>query len=114
MDTLDYNTSLTTVIIVLVALAAVVLLYRFFYRDRATDGTDQRNWVNDTNYNVATSDSEAEAIAQASPSEAQHIVDVNKEEGPYPPSEQEFETLNEKVDGRDHDTESVKRDLRQP
>lgn len=114
METPNFNTSLTTVLLVVAGIAVVVLLYRYFYRQRDTGGTDQRNWVNDSNYNVATSESEAEAIAGATPAEAQHIVDVNKAEGPYPPSEQEFEALEDKVSDDPHDSESVREQLRKP
>lgn len=106
------NLSLTTVLLVVAGIALVAVLYRFFYRERDTGGTDQRNWVNDSNYNVATSDSESEAIEGASPAEAKHMVDVNKDEGPYPPSDEEFHAIEKKVDGSPHDSGTVKERLR--
>lgn len=112
METFNYNTSLTTVLLILAGLAVVALLYRFFYRARDTGGTDQRNWVNDSNYNVATSESEAEAIAGATPAEAGHMVEVNKAEGPYPPSEEEFENLERKISDEPHDTKTVREQLK--
>ena len=114
MDTLDYDTPLTTVMLVIAGLVAVALLYRFFYRQRDTGGTDQRNWVNDSNYNIAASESEAEALAGATPKEARHMVEVDKAEGPYPPSEGEFEQLERKLSDEPHDTESVRERLRKP
>lgn len=106
------NLSLTTLLLILAGIALVVFLYRFFYRERDTGGTDQRNWVNDSNYDIAASESEAEAIAGATPNEAQHIVDVNHQEGPYPPSDEEFHAIEKKVDNSPHDSETVKEKLR--
>ena len=106
--------TLTTIAIVVASLALVVGLYRFFYRERDTGGTDDRNWVNDSNYNIATSDTEAEVLAEASAREAEHIVEVNQDEGPFPPSDQEYEILNDKLgDGRPKDTGSVREQLRE-
>ena len=112
MEPEAFNTSLPTVLFVVAGIVVVALLYRFFYRERDTGGTDQRNWVNDSNYNVATSDAEAEVIADATPSEARHLVEVNKAEGPYPPSEEEFGGLERKLDDGGHTTTDVRERLR--
>ena len=104
-----------TLLLIAAGIALTVVLYRFFYRQRDTGGTDQRNWVNDSNYNIATSDSKEEAIEGATPREAANIVANAKAEGPYPPSEEEFHELNKAMKTeKPLDTESVREELRRP
>ena len=112
MEPEAFNTGLPTVLFVVAGIAVVALLYRFFYRERDTGGTDQRNWVNDSNYNVATSDTEAEVVADATPAEARHLVEVSKEEGPYPPSEEEFGALERKLGEGQRTSGEVREELR--
>ena len=112
MESAPFNTSLITVLFIIAGIAVVALLYRYFSRERDAEGDDVRNWVNDSNYNVATSDNEAAAIANASPAEAQHLVEVNKAEGPYPPSEQEFGALERKLDDGGLTSDEVREELR--
>ena len=97
------DANLITLIAVVAGLALVAVLYRAFYRERNSGGTDELNWVNDSNYNIATSNSEEAAIASASPREAAEIVEAHKANGPYPPSDSEFHDLNEQL-GQDGKT----------
>ncbi len=103
--------SLYTLLGVVIALILVAILYHFFYRERDTGGTDQRNWVNDTNYNIATSEAEEQAIEGATPAEAAHIIDVNKQHGPYPPTEEEFNHLNDELGQEGLRSDEMKRKL---
>ncbi len=99
---------------IVAGLILVALLYRRFYSDRTEDGKDELNWVNDSNYNIATSDAEEEVLEDASPAEARHIVETNKSEGPYPPSDEEFHTLEDKLDPGKYDSETVRDRLKDP
>lgn len=105
---------LTTLLIVVAALAAVAILYTFFYRERDTGGTDDRNWVNDSNYDIATSASETEAIRGATARESAHMIATNKKEGPYPPAEGEFHDLRENLGVESVDTDDLKEKLANP
>lgn len=104
----------TTVLIILGALAAVAFLYTFFYRERSTGGTDDRNWVNDSNYNISTSPAESEAISGATAAESANIIATNKTEGPYPPSEGEFHDLRENLDVEGVTSNELKAKLSSP
>ena len=96
---------------VIVALAA---LYPLFYRTRKTKGTDELNWVNTSNYNIAAEESDREAIDDASPAEARQIAD-QATHGPdaLPLADEEFYKLNAKLGGPGT-TEEVKDALRKP
>lgn len=97
------------------ALAGVLaLLYTRFYKERDTGGTDELNWVNKSNYNVATSDSTAEVARDATPAEAREIVHkMTDNDNAIPPSEEEFFDLNEKTGGAGTSDE-MKAALRDP
>ena len=105
------DNNLIILLAVLIGLGVVALLYTLFYRERSTDGTDELNWVNDTNYNPAGSDEGVEAAESATPAQAAEMVRNNKANGPYPPSEREFHALSEKLSDGPHDTETVREQL---
>lgn len=97
------------------ALAVIlVLLYRFFYRERDSGGTDELNWVNKSNYNISTNDATAEVAEDASPTEARTLANniVEGSDG-APPSEEVFHDLNKKIGGAG-DTAETKRALSDP
>ena len=83
-----------------VLVAVLALLYKRFYRERDTGGTDELNWVNKSNYNISTNDATAEAAASATPREARVMADNIRQGGDgAPPSEEVFHDLNAKLGG---------------
>ena len=81
----------------IVLVGIVALLYRRFYHG---EGTDELNWVNKSNYNIATDDATADAAEHASPKEARVMADNIKKGGDgTPPSEEVFHDLNKKLGG---------------
>ena len=98
--------------IVLVGILA--LLYRRFYKERDTGGTDELNWVNKSNYNISTNDATAEVAENATPQEARVLAENIKEGGGgVPPSEEVFHDLNAKLGGAG-DTAETERLLSNP
>ena len=98
----------------IVLVAVIALLYRRFYSERDTGGTDELNWVNKSNYNISTDDATAEAAENATPQEARVMADNIKEGGDgAPPSEEVFHDLNGKLGGAG-DTEETKDLLSDP
>ena len=98
----------------LVLVGLLALLYTRFYKERDTGGTDELNWVNKSNYNIATSDAAAEAAQNATPAEAREMVHkMTDNENAIPPSEEVFYDLNDKTGGAGTSDE-MKAALRDP
>ncbi len=95
----------------IVLVGIIALLYKRFYR---TEGTDELNWVNKSNYNIASSDEEIRTMEEASPGEAAEIVHkMTDGEDSIPASEEEFYAVNDKLGGAGN-TNEVKDALRHP
>jgi len=103
--------SLTTLLAVSAGLALAFALYRFFYRERDTGGTDQRNWVNESNYNIAAGDGQEGAIASATPAETANLVAHAKDAGSVPADDESFHAMRDKLGLESKSSEDVKRDL---
>ena len=59
----------------IVLVGIIALLYTRFYRTREQGGTDDElNWVNKSNYNIASPDNEIAELEKASPAEAREIA----------------------------------------
>ena len=108
------NASLYYLIGGLVLVGILTLLYKRFYVEQDSGGEDELKWVNKSNYNIATSESTAEVMENATPAEAREIVHkMTDSDDAIPPSEQEFFDLNEKTGGAG-DTDDVKDKLSHP
>ncbi len=111
METTSSNLSLYFLIGGIVLIGILALLYRRFYK---SEGTDELNWVNKSNYNIASSEEEVDTIENSSPAEAAEIAHkMTDGDNPVPPSEQEFYALNDKLGGAGN-TDEVKDALRHP
>ncbi len=111
METTLLDSSLFYLIGGLVLVGVIALLYTRFYRK---EGTDELNWVNKSNYNIASSDAEVEILEEATPEEAREIAHkMTDGEDSIPPTEAEFFALNDKLGGAG-DTDEVKDALRHP
>ena len=108
------DASLFYLISAIVLVGVLALLYKRFYKERDTGGTDELNWVNKSNYNISTNDATAEMAEEASPQEARVLADNIKRGGDgAPPSEEVFHDLNPKLGGAG-DTEETKELLSNP
>ena len=98
----------------IVLVGIIALLYKRFYTTRHTEGTDELNWVNKSNYNIASSDSEIETMENATSEEAAEIVHkMTDGKDSIPPTEEEFYAVNDKLGGAGT-TDEVKDALRHP
>lgn len=108
------ESNLLYLLIGVAVIAALALLYPLFYKSRKTGGTDELNWVNKSNYNIAAPEGDLEQIAKATPAEAAEIArDLTSGPDAIPLSEEEFHALNAKIGGPGT-TEELKDALRNP
>jgi len=105
---------LPTVLLIIAAIVSVGVLYRVFYRARDTGGTDDRNWVNDTNYNINSAESELDAIQGATRQQSATLVESDKADGPFPPSEDEFHDLRQNLGSEPIDSHDLERKVSKP
>ena len=106
--------NLLYLIIGVAVVAAIALLYPIFYRTRKTEGTDELNWVNKSNYNIAAPEADLDEIERASPAEAREIArDLTSGPDAVPVNDEEFNAINGKLDGP-HTASEVKEALKNP
>ena len=93
---IDYENYLWITIAVVVLILAIIPLYRHFYRTRRSGGTDQRNWVNKTNYNIHSSEEQNRALDNATEEETEQIIDNITHDDAQPPSSETFHRVRDK------------------
>lgn len=69
----------------------------FYFRQNGREKTGVKAWINDSNYNISTSDDELAAIEKASPEEAIQMLQNITENKGRPVSDDVFNALRKKV-----------------